>query len=427
MTEREFQAGRTSLARLTTLAGGLLALLVASIGAQAPDPLGDSVVLPGDVKQPARYVTNAVSGGGDGLGLPVGLDSSSPEQLIKPMQLVNTPGSILRDSLLYDIFSWEGTAAEVDYYDQRFDTPPLVQTPLLSFDNKTTPADEQGDLEASWIFAPLGNLQANTIINDYPDLVDLPAEYTAPDYSEQDVLNFYTNPTGNPFLTASYLSQHGAVSEDVEDWLAELLPWSRLSESRLRNVSEWHYRGDMSGVEYREIPENSGVYFAWLIDRDATGDDLVYLNKSIGTIKQMILEHGPVTCAMSLDRASAWRLGADGYAPLWFDTGENFSVPYQLTRANPEDLDHWVQIIGWDDSKKHWTREKASGETDIYYGAWRVLYSRQDSCDEDRGVAWVGYGAAGIGAHLSYFNINGTQDYDPDEVQLAADTGWDGG
>lgn len=238
-----------------------------------------------------------------------------------------------------------------------------------------TSVKDQGQTGSCWAFADIGILEGRVNLigpNQAPAL---------PDYSEQDVINFFPagcQGGGNAFMTSSYFMAYGLASEVDEPWLGYDADWNP-DLPRSVNVTEWNYLGDLSGN-----PSTSAT--------------------DVDTIKYL-LAGGPVFTAMSTTVASAWD-------STWY----NKVVPGTET-ASAQDLNHAVVIVGWDDTKLQ------TGTTDT--GAWLVKNSWGTSYDSDQdGYFWIGYGAAGIGSAVSLYPLSGIEAAGDSPTVVANDSGW---
>ena len=242
--------------------------------------------------------------------------------------------------------------------------------------NYVTTIKNQGSTGACWIFSEAAELEARINILNSSTSVDT-ATLTTPDYSEQDVANYYPESNfllgGNAFMTASYFMQYGAANQTDEPWLNGLRgPWEPNLPRRV-DLSGWRYYGSTSV---------SGI--------------------------KTLLASGPVFSGMSTAVATDWD-------ETWWS--DNLVVPAEAT-ATAEQLDHAVLIVGWDDNVL-----QGDGET---LGAWLVKNSWGHTDGDGDGLFWIGYGAAGIGSAVSCFPLTEMKDQTVQEYRLSNDSGWMG-
>lgn len=240
---------------------------------------------------------------------------------------------------------------------------------------KVTPVKNQGPTGICWAFADLASLESRVMIGDGLSAPNYPI------YSEQDIGNFWMSVDngGNSFMAASYLGLYGSVKRSDEPWTGWLGVWDA-SKPRQKNITEWNYYGDLSTTSPADI-------FA---------------------IKSLLAD-GPVDTAISVAVAESWKPG------IW----PGFVVPHTV-KATPDQLDHAVSIVGWDD-----TMPQYSEGNEVTYGAWKVKNSWGNRSGFS-GYLWIGYGAIGVGSAISAYPPTGIKPYNPNNVQLTWDRGTNG-
>jgi len=243
---------------------------------------------------------------------------------------------------------------------------------------KVTDVKDQESTALCWVFSDVGQLESRVRIKDNPVIANFP------DYSEQDVGNYYGDfdRGGNSVMVASYLSAYGSVLETVEPWIGTEGVWDS-DNPREKNITEWHYLGDLSGTTPSTI-----------------------------TAIKTELTNGPVCTAISVAAIHQWDSTWD--TPSW--SPADLVVPSTVT-ATVAQLDHAVVIVGWDDDKEQ--------TSSTMKGAWKVRNSWGPTWGES-GYCWIGYGAAGIGNAISAYPASGIQLYDSKDLQLRCDLGTDG-
>ena len=242
----------------------------------------------------------------------------------------------------------------------------------------------------AWVHAAVAEIEAKGVIYD-----GLP---TSPhQFSIRDLGNFYPQEfwdadgvDGRPFWVPSYLAAYGTVAHGLDPWSVGNLSrgaWNP-DHPRGRNLTKWHYLGHLNE------------------------DDLI--SGDVTSIKRA-LEHGPVSSAVSMQVLNASNT-------VW----KNLVVPAGARfAATPEESEHQVLIVGWDDAKP----QSLGGGL----GAWKVRLNYGSGTDmissgapDAPGVVWFGYTAAGIGSWASYFPQDAFREALVDSFSLMHDNGWRG-
>lgn len=224
-----------------------------------------------------------------------------------------------------------------------------------------TPPKDQGNTGTCWIFASVGDMESKVKIRETPS--------SDPDYSEQDVGNYYPSDNfssgGNCFMVSSFYKHYGTVKESDEPWAASHKSWDS-SNPKVKNVVNWVFMGD--------VHSRSGSPYS--------GD--------VMTIKQALM-NGPVATSMSVSTIMQYDFS---FGTPYYSHNPNNCVPYYDVGNPAYYNDHAVLIVGWDDYKVH------TGTSEM--GAWLVKNSWGTSWGYN-GYFWIAYGSAGIGYCSSYF------------------------
>ncbi len=219
-----------------------------------------------------------------------------------------------------------------------------LQPPPSSWDWRTlggvTPVKNQNPYNTCWAFAAIGDLESKVLIN----------QVLTRDYSEHNVIacapNFFYDDYGyscmtgaNAYITTNYLTQLAAVLETCDPYPGSCPSISCVNPSCAfsNQVTEWR-----------------------LIANDVT------------TIKHALMDHGPVYTAMYS--------GFSGFS--------SYDGSYCLTYTGPENPDHAVLIVGWDD-------DMCGGN-----GGWIVKNSWGTSWG-DNGYFYIQYNNAKIGYYTN--------------------------
>ena len=253
--------------------------------------------------------------------------------------------------------------------------PKILQqgSPPSSYDamahGNVTPVKNQGSLCGScWIFGAVAEFESDVLINEsqYSNLTL--------DFSEQEVgdCNIWSRvggydfcEGGNAYMTTNYFTKYGSANESCHPYAAA--PGTCSNCPLLKNVNNWRM---ITGAD---------------------GNESYHIN----TIKNAILNYGPVysTIYASDPGFSAYDSGVYEY---W----------------GPEETNHAIEIIGWNDSLGAWLIKNSWG-TD--WGASGPYL----------GCAWIAYGAANLGDRTSA--ISGYKNPDPGDVIFYHDEcGWGG-
>jgi C1A family cysteine protease len=225
--------------------------------------------------------------------------------------------------------------------------PPVGQP--LAYDamasGYVTPIRNQGQCGACWIFAATTDFESDVLIKETVSNLTL-------NYSEQEVgdCNIWHRAGGyslcnggNSQMTTNFFTKNGSANESCHPYAAA--PGTCQNCSIHRNADNWRIITGYNGNDLGNVP----------------------------VIQNAILNYGPVYSTIY-----AGGPGFSGY----------YSGVYDYW--GPEDVNHAIQIIGWDNSLPH------SHGT----GAWLIKNSWGTGWGAGHkypGCAWVAYGAANIG------------------------------
>jgi hypothetical protein len=208
-----------------------------------------------------------------------------------------------------------------------------------------TPVKNQAGCGACWAFATIGPLESNILYNDG----------VTTDLSEQWLLSCNVDGmtcAGGWFCHGYHIAKgdacgdSGAVFEADFPYVASDVPCGCPYQHHYW-IEDWAYVGDGGSVP------------------------------SVGSIKQAILDHGPVAVAIR--------------TPAAFHA---YSSGVYNSCEDPGDLDHGVVLVGWDDSL---------GAA----GAWRLRNSWGPGWGEG-GYMWIEYGCVSVGYGANYIVYPGT-------------------
>jgi len=211
-----------------------------------------------------------------------------------------------------------------------------------------TPIKNQKNCGSCWIFGAVADLESDVLIKENKTF----------DFSEQEVgdCHFWQRKGGRNFCeggnslwTTDYFTQSGSAQESCHPYKAA--PDGCKNCPLIKNVTDARY-----------ITFDQG-------------------ESQIEAIKTAILNYGPVqSCLYASDPAFGAYDG--GVYEYW----------------EPEDTNHLIQIIGWDDSLKH---SQGTGAW-LIKNSWGTTWGAHGPYP---GCAWVAYGSANLGDNT--FAING--------------------
>ena len=235
---------------------------------------------------------------------------------------------------------------------ERKGQPPVGQPPS-SYDamalGYVTPVKNQGGCGSCWIFGATAEFESDILINE--NVSNLTVNFAEQEVGDCNIwssaggYNFCNG--GNELMTANYFTKHGSANESCHPYIAA--PNTCKNCPIRKNVDNWRM---ITG---------------------SNGDDPSQVN----TIKRAIQNYGPVY--------STIYAGDPGF--LSYNGGV-----YEYWGS--EDVNHAIEIIGWNDSLPH-----SHGA-----GAWLIKNSWGTGWGANGpypGCAWVAYGAANIGDYTS--------------------------
>jgi len=228
--------------------------------------------------------------------------------------------------------------------------------------NYMTSVKDQGVCGACYAFAAVGNFEARMRIDGAP--------YPGPDYSENHAkeCNWYETSGvpgmgscvgGNYLIVANLWAKKGTVLETDDPYSPSDVSCGSANGPYQTTLLDWHM------ISGSEVPVST-------------------------TLKQAILNHGPIYSAIYVGDGDPWETEFTSY-------DGSYTLHYS---GPPHSANHAVVIVGWDDALPH-----AGG-----FGAWIVKNSWGTGWGQN-GYFTIAYGSARIGSYASY--VDGWQRYDP--------------
>jgi len=230
---------------------------------------------------------------------------------------------------------------------------------------KVTPVGDQGNCGSCYAFASIGNIESKMLI-DGAGTYDFSENHAKECnwYETADIDGGTSCSGGNYFIVANLFSKKGMVLESSDPY-----------------------------VDDDDDCKGTGPYQKTLLDwRIICGNVM----PSTSVLKAYIQEYGPVYTAIYA--------GVPG--TYWGEEFGSYDGSYTLYYDGPEEPNHAVLIVGWDDSLTH---AEGSGGW-IVKNSWGTEWGGTCGHGTEKGYFTIAYGSASIGMYSSF--MYDWQDYD---------------
>ena len=226
---------------------------------------------------------------------------------------------------------------------------------------KVTPVKHQGNCGACYAFGTVASFESKL-------LMDGAGAFDLSENNAKECNYFHTGCSGGDyFLMANLWSQTGTVLEACDPYVDRKLGACNTSCPYLHTLLNWRQ------ISAGSVPDTN-------------------------VLKGYVHTYGPIACTLAVADDPAWyaQLGA-------YDGG------YTLYRPGAFLTDHYVLIVGWDDSLL--PRGGSAPGAWIVKNSWGSQWGGTCDYGSERGFFTIGYGSLAIGSYAS--QLTEWQPYDP--------------